>query len=538
MAFATKTVRVMVMAGMLGGGGFAGAGVHLPVPYMSQPDGQTCLPTSFMMALNFMGRIDEFSSDTIQMLHKTCQYNRFNTPALAREFGLYALPNWHNLGWTRETVEHELDMGRPVVLGINSGRSGHFILAIGYTDDGRLIINNPTAAGASSIGGGHTTIDWSDIIWRGGIILRPTPFPEPPALSGVAVGRSGYPLESPIELRLTEGDDAKVSFTLVNNGRVAWPEELYLVPVDPDSSPTQALKSPLAEGWIAADRVTEALSGLDPETSGVVTFKVKAPEVSETETFLEYFQLVDGEGNWFGTSWLAGPGNRNMGVRMIVLPKDRPEVTLPLIGKVENGKPALPWNAKFGEVEILDSFTTAPPTGGAVARLLTPGHVSDAAWLGDPEMEDYRIEAWVWCEIREETTQSQGYERVGIFARDNGQHMADTKNEAEIGHCLEMAFDSDDGSLRAGNVYNGAIRDYREIRFHVKKSGWHHFSITCDGSTVSYELDGKPFHTEKNVRNYRKGECGVFYNGEFYSESPIMMENRGVIFSELKVTGP
>ncbi len=533
------TLKMMSLVSTICLSSVVNAGVHLPVPYMSQPDDQTCLPTSFMMTLNFMGRIHEFSSGTVQELHKHCQYNRFNAPELARQYGLYALPNWHNLGWTKDTVKHELDMGRPVIMGVNQGRAGHFILAIGYTDDDRVIVHDPSSSALGyGLGGPNLVTDWKNLMWRGGIILRPEPFPEPPPLSGVAVGRHGGPLERTIDLRLTEGEDAEVSFTLVNNGRMRWPSPLYLAPVDPDSSPTRAIDSLIDhESWESARRVTKVGSGLEPGTTETVTFKITAPEVEETTTVLQYFNLHDSDGNWFGNNWLTGPGHRNMGVRMIVMPRDRPDWKLPLIGSMENGKPTLPWSVKSGQISQADGFTTAPPNGGPVARLYAPGHHFSSAWLGDPQWKDYRIEAWVYCNLRRDQKEI-GWERVGIFARDNGQHVADTKNEAEIGHCLAMAFDSDDGSLRAGNVMNGAIRDYRDERHRLKKSGWHLFAITCKGPQVTYELDGELFHREENARGFREGDCGVYYNSAFDPSLPESAGPEGIFFSSVKVTEP
>lgn len=517
----------------------AGSGqakVSLPVPYMEQPDNLTCLPTSFMMAINYLGRLDGISSDTVQVLHKTCQYNRFNTPPLAREFGLYALPSWNSLGWTSETIRQQLDQARPVVLGLNQGRSGHFVLAVGYTDDGRFIINNPTSiAGSPTLGGDHRVVEWDDLLFRGGVIIDTKPFPEAPPLSGVAL-YDGLPIEGPLNLTLTSGDDREVSFTLINNGRETWPKEMFLAPIDPESSPTSTVKSPMESDWISAERVTAALPGLEPETTGVITFKVKAPEVEKTTTFLQYYQLVDGDGNWFGTHWLAGPGNRNMGVRIIAQPKKQSEVKLPLVGSTDPTKLTLPWDAKYGKVELVEDFTTAPPQAGAVARLQTEGKILDSAWLGNSEMKDYRVEGWVWCQLRPKTNDTIGYERVGIFARDNGQHAGDSKTELEIGQSLAMTFDSDDGSVRAGDVYNGSIGDYRAKRFKITESGWHHFSISCKGNTASYELDGKPFHVQQNVRPHRAGDCGVFYNCAPYPLSPVQLKSEGITFSGFKVS--
>src|SRR5690606_39269276 len=143
-----------------------------------------------------------------------------------------------------------------------------------------------------------------------------------------------------------------------------------------DSSPTRTVKSPLEHPeWLSSERVVAALPGLEPGTTGVVTFKVRAPEVEKATTHLQFFQLVDGEGNWFGTNWLAGPGNRNMAVRMTSYPKQDWEYPL-----LESGDPkevSLPWTTRYGKVEVVDDFTTAPPKGGKVTRLLTPGEITD-----------------------------------------------------------------------------------------------------------------------------------------------------------------
>jgi len=504
------------------------AKVHLPVPYMAQPDNQTCFPTSFMMALNYYGRIDSFTSDTIQHLHKYCQYNRFNAPEIARQYGLYALPNWHNLGWTPETVKHELDMGHPVILGVNQGRSGHFVLGIGYTDDNHVIIHDPGGNGANVVK------EWKDLLWRGGVILRPEPFPEPPALSGVAVGDDGFPLESTRNLHLTSGDDAEASFTLVNNGRQKWPEKLFLVPVDPDSSPTKALQSSMANGWLAADLVAP-VPALDPGTTTTINFKVTAPDTAKTTTVLQYFNLRDDQGNWFGNHWLAGPGHRNMGVRMIVMPGDLPEVKLPLKETMAGDNPALPWETKFGAVKLADKDTTAAPGGLPIAHLLTWGQTYESAWVGSPNWADYKVEAWVYCDLRPELNDI-GFERVGIFARDNGQHRGDTKTELEIGYSIVMTFDSDDGSIRAGDVYNGTVGDFRNKRHKIKESGWHHFSVAMKGQTVTYELDYKPFHVEPRVRAHTKGDCGVYYNSSWKDEPAGEDNTRGIYFSDFKAS--
>jgi hypothetical protein len=225
-----------------------------------------------------------------------------------------------------------------------------------------------------------------------------------------------------------------------------------------------------------------------------------------------------------------------MGVRMIIMPKNRPEQKLPMIADPEQGKPTLPWTVKFGQIQVADSFTTALPDGGKIMHLKTAGQTFDVAWLGDPQWKDYHVEAWVYCNLRTELKKS-GWERVGIFAHDNGQHAADTKNEVEIGSSIAMMFDSDDGSLRVGDVLNGSIGDYRGTRYHIKESGWHKFAITCQGNTVTYGLDGQPLHVQENVKGHPQGECGISYNSAFDPKLTPEQGSQGIYFSGFKVTG-
>src|SRR5690606_34151325 len=114
-------------------------------------------------------------------------------------------------------------------------------------------------------------------------------------------------------------------------------------------------------------------------TTGTITFKIKAPEVTKNTTFLQYFNLHDDKGNWFGNHWQTGPGHRNMGVRVLVRPRDVPSVPLPVADEWKDGKSSLPWDVKFGKLEQLTEFTPAPPKGEPVIKLFTADRKSDAA---------------------------------------------------------------------------------------------------------------------------------------------------------------
>ncbi len=514
----------MTLAAFLFAASLSPAGVHLPVPYLPQPDNQTCLPTCLTMTLHFLGRSD-LTSATVFRLHKRTNYDRFNLPGILKDYNLYGLPNWYELGWTRKTVEHELDLGRPVILGCNQGKYGHFVLAIGYTDSGRLIIHDPTKrAPGYEIGGPDSEIAWEDLLWRGGCIVRPEPFPEAPAISGTLV-------ETTSPRRLAPGQEFTAEFDIRNNGREAWPGEVYLAPVVPETSPTAYRASAFrpAAGWISPERAAAPdRAGIRPGEVARFRVPLVAPRVTKVTPFLERWNLVDGNGRVFSSHWQTGPGDYQIYTKGTVEAPTTRTWTLPLEETGRDGKPALAWSTKAGAITAAKD--TPATTGGApIWQLVSPGRRYDCAWLGDPSWTDYRVEALVYCELRA-AEEKIGYERVGIFLRDGGDRCGDTKDGVELGQCYAMTFDTDDGGIRAGGVDNGGIDDFRPgKRFKLAESGWHRFAIRCEGDTLTYELDGAEFWKGKDA-TVKSGDCGVYYKTGFSDPA----KTRGIRFAEFR----
>lgn len=537
--------------------------IRLPVPYMQQPDGETCLPTSLCMAMHFLGRTD-LTTQTIHELHKTCHYDRYNLPKLVQQFGLHAFPSWLEHAWTRETVEAELRAGRPVILGLDCSRPGHFVLAVGYTDDGKVIIHDPYWKEPGwPFGGPFVTTDWPPLMWRNGVLLRTEAFTSAPrALSGKMVATT-----SP--RTLLPGQAAVAEFAVKNNGTAPWPDEIYLAPVDAYTSAPRDRVSPFAvltgQGdpvetsgtWISATRVAAPdKKYLAPDDTAYFLVPLRAPNVSEPTSFRENFNLVDGEGHWFSEHWMTGPSNRQMFFRVAVVPRIPGTEKLPLFETAQGGKTVLPWRYKFTTdtatitlteedptppAESPTTRTLAPPDGAARLKLRTPpGESFQVAFVGDPLARDYHVEAWVYCDYRP-GDEPRGYDRYGIFMRDDGTHRLAPKTELESGECILMSYDTDNGRLRCGNFEKGGIGEFRRQSdsTYIKESGWHKMGIRADGTTVTFELDDKPIHVARNVsrfadeapRAFTAGDCGVFYRSAYPDEA----ERRGMIFAAFRV---
>jgi len=537
---------------------FAKDVVRLPVPYMNQPDGNTCLPTSLLMAMHFLGRAD-LTTETVYTLHKTCRYDRYNVPTLVRQFGLYAFPSWLEHAWTRETVEAELRSGRPVVLGLDCSRAGHFVLAVGYTDDGQVILHDPYWKETGwQFGGPFYTTPWEPLIWRNGIMIRPDPFPDAPrAISGSLV-------QTTAPRTLVRGELTMAEFAIKNNGREPWPDGVCLAAVDAYTSPARERESRFAvlpgsdstttATWISASRAAYPdKKNLVPGEIAYFQVPLRAPSDFPDENsvvFRENFNLVDGEGRLFSEHWQTGPSNRQVFFRVAVV-APAPKLNAPLVETAAGGKPALPWKLKFASAEgvalaagsgdapaaedsqsstALEIADIATSAGGPALRVKAPVGDEDfqMAYVGDPRASDYRVESWIYCDFDPENKKS-GYNRFGVFLRDSGHHRISPKTETENGECIFMGFDSDDGRIRMGNFANGGIGDMVRERTHIKESGWHKFGISAKGTTVTFELDGKVVGTgsirggrgwdEDFQGAFQAGDCGVLVRSLFPPDS-------------------
>lgn len=505
------------------------AEVNLPVPYIQQPPGGTCLPTCLTMTLHYLGR-EELTDEVIYKFHERTQYNRYNVPDILKDYGLYGLPSWYELGWTRETVERQLDRGRPVILGCNQGPGGHFILAVGYTDDGRVIINDPSPARPGyTLGGDHHTVEWEDVLWRGGIIVDP----DPEILETAMVAAQFTKYEMP--QRMKPGEVAEATIVVKNSGKLPWPRTLYLTamkvsaPVQPDSESKVKESEFYTDEWISPSRVAkwEGRSIIPGETARF-SFMLKAPQVERATVLRAHFGLMDEEGNWVTEGWLGGGDNWRLPF-IAIEPKGN--WALPLVEEPVDGNPSLPWEVKFGKLKLDDETVSAPPTGSPVLQLNTPERAFDTAWVGGPDWADYRVEAWIYCDYREDEKEDV-LERLGLFIRNNGHHAAGNKDQEALDGCIAMTYDSDDGYLRAGwTTPTGGMDDYRSERYTIKESGWHKFAIECQGEEIRFELDGEEFHTatEKEIKH---GDCGVFVNGGYKKAGT----DRGLRFADFRAS--
>ena len=110
------------------------------------------------------------------------------------------------------------------------------------------------------------------------------------------LGATASAVDAPLEL--VSGEEAVVFLELENTGDVAWTAAKTRVGTqDPQDRESAFFK---AENWLAPNRPSPPDMTIAPGATGRFSWAMVAPEVTETTTFDETFQLVQEGVAWFG----------------------------------------------------------------------------------------------------------------------------------------------------------------------------------------------------------------------------------------------
>ena len=179
---------------------------------------------------------------------------------------------------------------------------------------------------------------------------------------------------------------------------------------------------------------------------------------------------------------------------------------------------SLHWDDKF-KYSAVSSFSPSAPGGdGYVMTVKNPSGGVDSARAGDLADINYTVQAQIYCEYRA-TIAANGYERCGIFARDNG-NQAFTSTTYK-GNCYAMIYKTDTGQVQAAKVVNGVLTDFlASSPIYLQVSGWHTFAIRCYSSNIVYLLDASAICVA-NDTTFGRGYCGIGYDSHYSSNSNI-----------------
>ncbi len=243
---------------------------------------------------------------------------------------------------------------------------------------------------------------------------------------------------------------------------------------------------------------------------------------------------LDGGGST--TMWVGGQGvvnrpsdssgERAVGASLLVVDRGPRAPTPALVEPFARTGRALAWDDKF-TASATSAFAPAPvaapaslppalaPDGWSLA-LRDPTGGYDTASIGSAASADYAVEALVWCDRRPEAARD-GSERVGIFARDDGNANFDSDLRGG-GDCYALVFDGADGRFRAMNVVRGRVVEFPASAPALAADAWAHLRITCRGPRITFAVDGRVV-ADVTDHTHARGRAGLGWHETYRTNS-------------------
>jgi hypothetical protein len=180
------------------------------------------------------------------------------------------------------------------------------------------------------------------------------------------------------------------------------------------------------------------------------------------------------------------------------------------------GRDLSDWKDKFTAPQIV-AFSPASPGGDGYALVVKDSsggmETTRIGFVGD---NDYYVQCDIYCEYRPELA-SDGFERAGIFARDNGNG-AFEHTTGGGGYCYGMAWDSHNGRLWCFKSVNGIMTDFNPSPVYLASSGWRRMVIQALGNHITFICDDEDI-TDVTDDAFSWGQSGIGFHEYFTTNS-------------------
>lgn len=174
------------------------------------------------------------------------------------------------------------------------------------------------------------------------------------------------------------------------------------------------------------------------------------------------------------------------------------------------------WRHKFKAPRMVP-VSPRPPSGDAqVLQVMDPAGGTDSIRVDLGLVEDLVVQATLLCEHRPGLSQD-GFERVGIFVRDNAAGAFDG-TLSQAGACYALTWDSGDGRLRCLRVKGGQLSDLLPAPRRLPGTAWRRFRLEARGDELRYFVDGEELLRVRDA-SFVSGACGVGYHEFFRSNA-------------------
>jgi hypothetical protein len=179
------------------------------------------------------------------------------------------------------------------------------------------------------------------------------------------------------------------------------------------------------------------------------------------------------------------------------------------------------WINRFVNHQVGAFSPVAPGGDGFVLTVRDPSGGIDTTRIGDLEDADYFVQADIYCDFRPELI-ADGFERVGIFARDDGNGIFCGTNTAGTirGNNYSLTWDSHTGRVQCLRTVDGTPVDLLATPVFETGTGWRHFRIECVGAEISFRLNGNLLLSVTDTAR-ASGQFGIGYQEQFANNANI-----------------
>lgn len=186
-----------------------------------------------------------------------------------------------------------------------------------------------------------------------------------------------------------------------------------------------------------------------------------------------------------------------------------------------SGRQLVGWIDRF-QTPLIGAFSPTSPGGdGYVLTVKDPSGGIDTTRIGDLTDTDCSVQCDIYCEYRPELT-SDGFERVGIFARDDGNGLFCGTNGAGTirGNNFALTWDSNNGRIQCLNTVNGVPADLLPSPVYQASSAWRRMCIEASGPVITFRVDGTTLLSVTSSV-HAAGQFGIGYQEQFTSNTNI-----------------
>lgn len=185
-----------------------------------------------------------------------------------------------------------------------------------------------------------------------------------------------------------------------------------------------------------------------------------------------------------------------------------------------SGRQLTGWIDRFTTPQIQFFNPPAPGGDGSVLVVRDARGGIETTRLGALADSDYFVECYIYCHYRPELA-SDGFERVGIFLRDDGNGMFEGRSQGGIaGNNYALTWDSHNGNVRFLRTVGGTPVDL-SIPVVRASSGWRKFRIEAIGANLRFLLDDEVLLSIQDA-TFSRGQFGIGYHDYFNTNANIL----------------